>query len=49
MPLPNKVDAIVRFNQPVTIRGLQEFVGMANFYCKFIPAAAQTMLPSLKP
>ena len=45
MPLPNKVDAIVRFNQPVTIRGLQEFVGMVNFYRRFIPAAAQTMLP----
>ena len=45
MPLPDKVDAIVRFNQPVTIRGFQEFVGMANFYCRFIPAVAQTMLP----
>ena len=45
MPLPDKVDAVVRFNQPVTIRGLQEFVGMANFYRRFIPAAAQTMLP----
>ena len=45
MPLPNKVDAIVSFPQPVTIRGLQEFVGMANFYRRFIPAAAQIMLP----
>ena len=45
MPLSNKVDAMVRFTRPVTIRGLQEFVGMANFYRRFIPAAAQIMLP----
>ena len=32
MPLPNKVDAITQFKQPVTTRGLQKFVGMANFY-----------------
>ena len=45
MSLPDKVDAITRFKQPVTIKGLQEFVGMANFYRRFIPAAAQMMLP----
>ena len=45
MPLPDKVDAILHFPQPETIRGLQEFVGMANFYRRFIPAAAQIMSP----
>ena len=45
MPLPDKVDAITQFNQPSTIKGLQEFVGMVNFYCRFIPAAARMMLP----
>ena len=45
MPLPDKVDAITRFKQPVTVKGLQEFVGMANFYRRFIPAAARMMLP----
>ena len=44
-PLPDKVDSIVHFSQPETIRGLQEFVGMANFYRRFIPAAAQIMSP----
>ena len=39
MPLPDKVDAI---NQPVTVKDLQEFVGMANFYRRFIP---RMMLP----
>ena len=45
MPLLNKVDAITRFKQPVTVKGLQGFVGMANFYRRFIPAAARMMLP----
>ena len=45
MPLPAKVDAITQICQPVTVKGLQEFVGMVNFYRRFIPAAAQTMLP----
>ena len=43
-----KVDAITQYNQPVTVKGLQEFVGMANFYRRFIPAAAQMMLPLLE-
>ena len=30
---------------PVTIKGLQEFVGMVNFYHRFIPSATQTMPP----
>ena len=45
MPLPDKVDAITRFKQPITVKGLQEFVGIANFYRRFIPAAARIMLP----
>ena len=40
-PLADKVQAISEFNQPVTIKGLQEFVGMVNFYRRFIPATAQ--------
>ena len=42
-PLPDKVQVISELNQPVTIKGLQEFVGMVNFYRRFIPAAAQLM------
>lgn len=44
-PLLDKVQAITEFNQPVTIKGLQEFVGMVNLYRLFIPAAAQLMSP----
>ena len=33
IPLLNKVDAITSFLQPPeTVKGLQQFVGMANFY-----------------
>ena len=45
MPLPDKVDAITQLEQPVTVKGLQEFVGMINFYRRFIPAAARNMIP----
>ena len=44
-PLPNKVEAICQFKQPVTVKGLQEFVGMVNFYRRFIPATAKIMQP----
>lgn len=39
-PLPSKVAAIVKFPQPPTKKGLQEFVGMVNFYHRFIPNAS---------
>lgn len=44
-PLPDKVEAICQFQRPVTVKGLQEFVGMVNFYRRFIPAAAGIMQP----
>ena len=44
-PLPSKVDAVRQFQQPSTVKGLQEFVGMVNFYHRFIPAAAKIMMP----
>ena len=31
--------------QPGTTKGLEEFVGMVNFYCRFIPSAAHIMVP----
>ena len=43
--LPDKVEAIPQFKQPATVKGLQEFVGMINFYRRFIPAAAKIMQP----
>ena len=45
MPLPPKVDAVAHFSQPSITKGLQEFVGMINFCRRFIPDAAQLMLP----
>ena len=45
MPLPEKVEAITHLKKPKTIKGLQGFVGMINFYRRFIPVAARTMTP----
>ena len=45
MPLPSKVEALRQFKQPVTVKGLQEFMGMVNFYRRFIPNAAKIMQP----
>lgn len=47
-PLPAKVKALTSFPIPSTVKGLQEFVGMANFYHRFIPAAAKLMRPLYK-
>lgn len=45
IPLPDKVKAILEFQPPSTVKGLQEFTGMVNFYHRFIPAAAKHMQP----
>ena len=39
------MDAITCFQLPVTVKDLQEFVGIANIYQRFILAAAWIMLP----
>ena len=39
------MDVISRFAHPTSLKGLQEFVGMINFYRWFIPSAAQIMIP----
>jgi hypothetical protein len=44
-PLPSRVEAIAAFPRPVTVRQLQAFLGLFNFYRKFIPAAARVVLP----
>ena len=43
IPLPGKVKVIQEFNRPVNNKGLQEFLGMVNFYHRFLPAAARVM------
>ena len=43
--LTDNVEAIATFKQPTTIKGLHRFVGMVNFYRRFIPFAARIMAP----
>jgi cleavage and polyadenylation specificity factor subunit 1 len=44
-PLADRVAAIRRFPRPTTIRELQSFLGLVNFYRRFIKAAAKILLP----
>ena len=41
-PLPEKVEAIRSFPQPNTVKRLRHFLGMLNFFRKFVPKAAET-------
>ena len=44
-PLEAKVEVIRNFQQPTTQRQLREFLGLINFYRRFIPNCATTMQP----
>lgn len=44
-PLPEKVETIQQFPQPTTQRKLREFLGMINFYHRFIPHCADILRP----
>lgn len=44
-PLPEKVEAITNFSAPKTVRELRRFLGMINFYRRFIPNAASDQAP----
>jgi hypothetical protein len=44
-PLPSRVQAIAEFPRPATVKQLQAFLGLFNFYCRFIPAAAKVVRP----
>ena len=44
-PLPSKVQAIEKFPVPTTVKQLEQFIGMMNFYHVFIPKAADVMKP----
>ena len=45
LPLPSKVSAVASFPVPSSVKSLQEFVGMVNYYHRFIPHIASTMAP----
>ncbi|BHF82909.1 hypothetical protein SprV_0802604800 [Sparganum proliferum] len=44
-PLSSKVEAIRYFPPPTSKRQLQRFLGMVNFYRRFLPNCADLMLP----
>lgn len=44
-PLKEKVDAILALAKPSTVRHLRQFLGMVNFYRRFLPQAAKTQAP----
>lgn len=44
-PLESKVQAIAEFTPPKTVRELRRFLGMVNFYRRFLPNAAQIQAP----
>ena len=44
-PLPAKVQAISDFPQPSSVQGLQEYLGMVNFYHRFVSGLAGILQP----
>ena len=44
-PLPAKVEAVQRFEQPKSVKSLQCFLGLINFYRRFLPGIAATLQP----
>ena len=44
-PLPETVKAIREFPQPQSQRQLRRFIGLVNFYHRFLPHCAELMLP----
>lgn len=44
-PLSSKVEAIRNFPAPKTVKELRRFLGMLNFYRRFIPGAAEDQAP----
>jgi hypothetical protein len=44
-PLTAQVQAVSEFKRPSTQKELQQFLGLINFYRRFLPAAARVLLP----
>ena len=45
LPLQEKVIVVKSFPAPTTVKSLQEFVAMVNYYHRFLPNIAFTMAP----
>ena len=43
--MPDHVQAVVEFPRPRTVKELQGFLGMVNFYRRFLPGAAAVLRP----
>jgi RNase H-like domain found in reverse transcriptase/Reverse transcriptase (RNA-dependent DNA polymerase) len=44
-PLPNHVDALLQLPTPTDVKQLQRFLGLINFYRRFLPGIAATLKP----
>ena len=44
-PLTSNVEAVQQFPEPATVKDMQVFLGMVNFYRRFVPNAACILLP----
>jgi hypothetical protein len=44
-PIARHVEAVQNFPRPQDKKQLQSFLGLVNFYSRFIPAAARILLP----
>lgn len=44
-PSASRVQAIVDFETPTSLRKLQKFIGMVNYYFRFIPNLAKILIP----
>ena len=44
-PLKRHVAAISKFPAPTTVKELQAFLGLVNFYRRFLPSIARTLIP----
>merc|ERR1712212_1307899 len=44
-PMEDKVNALTNYKRPEKLKGLRRFLGMANFYRRFIPNGASLLMP----
>ena len=45
LPDSKKVECVVNYKEPKNVKQLQAFLGLVNYYRKFIPNAAEVLLP----